>query len=148
MFKILDGVLNQFENPFDLGTVLESLINITTGKVATKEIENSLTQIPGKGIIILDDYLTERLVEGEKRLSFWDPQKKTAVLTFANMKRRYHLTNKRNFLLTQKCSFNDCLLFNNSMRSIYELLLNMNLQLYHQHSLMQMDLWEKLLNRI
>ena len=44
--KILDGVLNQFENPFDLSTVPESLINITTGKVATKEIENSFTQIP------------------------------------------------------------------------------------------------------
>ena len=105
MVKILDGVLNQFENPFDLSTVPESLINITTGKVATKEIENSLTQIPGKGTTILDDYLTERLVEGEKKLSFWDPQKKTTVLTFSNMKKTLSFDKQKKLLVYPEVLF-------------------------------------------
>ena len=49
VLKILDGCIKHFENPFDLDNVLASLVNITTGKVAPKEIENSLTQIPGNG---------------------------------------------------------------------------------------------------
>ena len=49
VLKVLDGCINHFENPFDLDNVPASLVNITTGKVAPKEIENSLTQIPGSG---------------------------------------------------------------------------------------------------
>ena len=36
---------------------------------------------------ILEKFLTERLVEDKKELSFWDAQKKTTILTFANMKK-------------------------------------------------------------
>ena len=49
VLKILDGCINRFENPFDLDNVPASLVNIRTGKVAPKEIENSLTQIPSSG---------------------------------------------------------------------------------------------------
>ena len=49
VLKVLDGCINYFENPFDLDNVPASLVNIKTGKVAPKEIENSLTQIPGSG---------------------------------------------------------------------------------------------------
>ena len=45
----LDGCIKHFENPFDLDNVPASLVNITTGKVAPKEIENSLTQTTGSG---------------------------------------------------------------------------------------------------
>ena len=87
VLKVLDGCLNQFENPFDLESVPTGLVNITTGKVAPKETEASLTQIPDKGKTILEKFLTERLVEDQKELSFWDAQKKTEILTFANMKK-------------------------------------------------------------
>lgn len=103
--KILDGVLNQYENPFDLNSVPGGLINITTGKVATKEIEASLTQIPGKGLSILEDFLTERLVEEKKELSFWDPQKKTATLTFANMKKALSFDKQKKLLLDPEVLF-------------------------------------------
>ena len=49
VLKVLDGCINHFEDPFDLDNVPASLVNLTTGKVAPKEIENSLTQIPGSG---------------------------------------------------------------------------------------------------
>ena len=47
VLKILDGCIKHFENRFDLDNVHTSIVNITTGKVAPKEIENSLTQITG-----------------------------------------------------------------------------------------------------
>ena len=47
VLKILVGCIKHFENPFDLDNVPASLVNITTGKVAPKEIENSVTQITG-----------------------------------------------------------------------------------------------------
>ena len=49
VLKALDGCISHFENPFDLDNIPAYLVNITTGKVAPKEIENSLTQIPGSG---------------------------------------------------------------------------------------------------
>ena len=49
VLEILDGCIKHFENPFDLDNVPASLVNITTGKVAPKEIENSLTQTTGSG---------------------------------------------------------------------------------------------------
>ena len=49
LLMILDGCIKHFENPFDLDNVPASLVNITTGKVAPKEIENSLTRITGSG---------------------------------------------------------------------------------------------------
>ena len=101
VLKVLDGCLNQFENPFDL----ESLVNITTGKVAPKEIEASLTQIPDKGKTILENFLTERLVEDQKELSFWDAQKKTAILTFANMKKALPFDKEKKLLVDPEVLF-------------------------------------------
>ena len=105
VLKVLDGCLNQFENPFDLESVPTGLVNITTGKVAPKEIEASLTQIPDKGKTILEKFLTERLVEDQKELSFWDAQKKTAILTFANMKKALPFDKEKKLLVDPEVLF-------------------------------------------
>ncbi len=41
--KIIDALVGQYQNLFDLETVPTSLINIVTGHVATQEVEKSLT---------------------------------------------------------------------------------------------------------
>ena len=105
VLKVLDGCLNQFENPFDLESVPTGLVNITTGKVAPKKIEASLTQIPNKGKTILEKFLTERLVEDQKELSFWDAQKKTAILTFANMKKALPFDKEKKLLVDPEVLF-------------------------------------------
>ena len=105
VLKVLDGCLNQFENPFDLESVPTGLINITTGKVAPKEVEASLTQIPDKGKTILEKFLTERLVEDQKELSFWDAQKKTSILTFANMKKALPFDKEKKLLVDPEVLF-------------------------------------------
>ena len=39
--KIIDALVGQYQNPFDLETVPTSVINIVTGQVATQEVEES-----------------------------------------------------------------------------------------------------------
>ena len=117
VLKVLDGCLNQFENPFDLESVPTGLANITTGKVAPKEIEASLTQIPDKGKMILEKFLTERLVEDQKELSFWNAQKKTAILTFANMKKALPFDKEKKLLVDPEVLFR-CLFAISQQRDI------------------------------
>jgi hypothetical protein len=47
--KIDDALVDQYQNPFDLDTVLISLINIVTGQVASQEVEKSLTKLQETG---------------------------------------------------------------------------------------------------
>jgi len=62
-----------------------SLINITTGQVASKAIEISMCKIPHMGKEMLEKFTTERLVE--KTSSFWDPIPKMPVVTFSAMRK-------------------------------------------------------------
>jgi len=62
-----------------------SLINITTGLVASKAVEISMCKIPDMGKEMLEKFTTERLVE--KTSSFWDPIPKMPVVTFSAMKK-------------------------------------------------------------
>ena len=62
-----------------------SLINITTGLVASKAVEISMRKIPDMGKEMLEKFTTERLVE--KTSSFWDPIPKMPVVTFSAMKK-------------------------------------------------------------
>ena len=101
----MDECFNQFENPFGLGSVSAGLINITTGKVAPKEIEAALIQIPGKGKTIIEKFLKERLVEGKEESSFWDARKNTTILTFANMKKALPFDKEKKLLVDLELLF-------------------------------------------
>ena len=79
-------MLSQCQDPFNHDDVPESLVNITTGQVASEEVENFLRNISEKGKTVADRFIKERLGEKPTK-SFWNPLKKTTVLTFADMKK-------------------------------------------------------------
>lgn len=85
-------IVSQCQNPFNLDEVPESLLNITTGQMASQEVENSLKCIPEKGKAAYEDFVKER-IGTEHSKSFWDPLKKETVLTFSDMKKA--LTNDK-----------------------------------------------------
>ena len=42
-------IKEQCQNPFDLESVATSLVNITSGRVASEEVEESMKGVPQKG---------------------------------------------------------------------------------------------------
>jgi len=85
--KIIDALVGEYQNPFDLETVPTSLINIVTGQVATQEVEDSLTGMQETGKAHMKNFLEKRLVENTKSVSFWDPQPRLTIKTFADMRK-------------------------------------------------------------
>ena len=82
--KIKCYINEQCHRPFDLDDVPSDLVNITTGQVASKEVEKSMNALPEKGQKLLEKFIEDRLVE--KNTSFWAPIKKNPIVTFAAMK--------------------------------------------------------------
>ena len=68
---ITEYLLSQCQDPFNHDDVPESLVNITTGQVASEKVENSLRNIPEKGKTVADGFIKERLGEKPTK-SFWD----------------------------------------------------------------------------
>ncbi len=83
--KVVDALTTQYQNPFALDTVPSTLVNIISGQVASKEIEDGLTTMKDAGKLKMTEFVKKRLVEGSK--SFWDPQSRTTVKTFADMRK-------------------------------------------------------------
>jgi hypothetical protein len=83
--RIKGFISEQCQNPFDLDSVPTKLVNITTGQVATEDVEKSLTEGPEKGKSMMERFTKERMVE--KSTGFWEPIKKTPLATFASMKK-------------------------------------------------------------
>jgi hypothetical protein len=78
--------VSERQNPFEVASVPKELINIVTGKVANSEIEKALTTLESNGQQKLKSFMESRLVDGIKTKSFWDPQTRGTVATFADMK--------------------------------------------------------------
>ncbi|KAL8601861.1 hypothetical protein ACOMHN_020596 [Nucella lapillus] len=85
--KIIDALVGQYQNPFDLETVPTSLINIVTGQVATQEVEESLTGLQETGKTHMKNFSEKRLVDNTKSVSFWDPQPRLTIKTFKDMRK-------------------------------------------------------------
>ncbi|KAL8573648.1 hypothetical protein ACOMHN_007201 [Nucella lapillus] len=85
--KIIDALVGQYQNPFDLETVPTSLINIVTGQVATQEVEESLTGLQETDKTHMKNFSEKRLVENTKSVSFWDPQPRLTIKTFKDMRK-------------------------------------------------------------
>lgn len=83
--RIKQFISEQCQNPFDTDVVPNSLVNIATGQVATKEVERFLTEGPEKGKLMLEQFTKTRMVE--KTASFWEPIQKTKLSTFSSMKK-------------------------------------------------------------
>lgn len=86
VMAIKDYILNHCQNPFDVDTIPKELINISTGQIATKAVQECLTSIPEKGKDVVQNYISERLIEGGTT-SFWSSIPKRTVVTFENMKK-------------------------------------------------------------
>ena len=61
-------------------------MNITTGQMASQEVEDSAKGIPCRGKVVFDDFVKERLGDDPTK-GFWEPLKKCTVSTFADMKK-------------------------------------------------------------
>ena len=46
---IMEYIKEQCQDPFDLERVVTSLVNITSGRVASEEVEESMKGVPQKG---------------------------------------------------------------------------------------------------
>ena len=83
VIKIVEYVAES-QNPFDLDTVPDELINITTGKVASREtsigLGNFLEVAQKRNITFVEN----RLVD-DRTLSFWNSDKRSKTPTLVNM---------------------------------------------------------------
>lgn len=79
--------LSQCQNPFDLDSVPAELMNISTGQVASEGVRKSLTNCLKLGKQKMNDFIQKRIVQSTKCKSFWDPDTRTKVLTFSDMRK-------------------------------------------------------------
>ena len=83
VIKIVEYVAES-QNPFDLDTVSDELVNITTGQVASREVSIGLgnfLEVAQKRNIT---FVEKRLVV-DRTLSFWDTDKRSKTPMFVNM---------------------------------------------------------------
>ena len=83
---IKEYIKEQCQDPFDLESVATSLVNITSGRVASEEVEESMKGVPQKGREMFNQFTKERFGD-EKKRNFRDPIPKTVVRTFSAMKK-------------------------------------------------------------
>ncbi|KAG0724955.1 hypothetical protein GWK47_039527 [Chionoecetes opilio] len=69
---IKEYIKEQCQHPFDLESVATSLVNITSGQVASEEVEETMKGVPQKGREMFNQFTKERLGD-EKKRNFWDP---------------------------------------------------------------------------
>ena len=82
--SIKEYLYSQSQDPFYLDNVSDCLINITTGQIASQNVQVSMKGIPDKGKVGFDHFVKIRL-GNEPTKSFWEPLKKCTVSTFAEM---------------------------------------------------------------
>ena len=76
---------SQCQDPFDLDGVVDYLMNITTGQIASQDVKDSMKGIPERGKVILDDFVKEQLGD-EPTKSLWEALKHI-LSTFVDMKK-------------------------------------------------------------
>lgn len=79
-------------NPFDLETVTDELVNVTTGQVASREVSDGLGNFLEAAEKRNMTFIEKRLVV-DRTVSFWDTDTRTKTPTFANMSKS--LTSKK-----------------------------------------------------
>ncbi|KAI4804373.1 hypothetical protein KUCAC02_026003 [Chaenocephalus aceratus] len=78
--KIMEAV-EQKQNPFDLDSIPEELINIASGQVASEKVAKELSSFLQDGAEQNAIFIEERLAK-----SFWDPEERKQCATFKDMK--------------------------------------------------------------
>ena len=101
--KITTLLSTSMKNPLQVTEDEESsLLNIVTGQVPPKEIENQLLNAQTTGINYMDDFVNERLIKKNK--GFFDTLSKIQLKTFADLKKPFKGTTKITRLIQLKLS--------------------------------------------
>jgi hypothetical protein len=103
--SIKDFIQNQCQNPFDSDNIPSTLVNITTGQVATPEVAKSMKAVPERGQKAADEFFAERINGGSSHDSFWDPLPRCSVLTFSSMKKALSFDKDRKFIIDTEILF-------------------------------------------
>ncbi|KAG1697215.1 hypothetical protein GQR58_006054 [Nymphon striatum] len=102
--NIKEFIQSQCQNPFDLENIPSTLMNITTGQVATPEVEKSLIGATEKGQKATDEFFAEQIDEGSSG-SFWDPLPRCPVVTFSSMKKALSYDKDRKLIIDTEILF-------------------------------------------
>jgi len=94
--KITEFVSNA-QNPFDLCTVPDELVNIATGQVASQEVSNGLGHFLTDAQKCNKSFIEKRLL-ADQTDSFWETDSRAKTPTFADMSKPMK-TNKRDKLM-------------------------------------------------
>ena len=102
--SIKENLFSQCQDPFDLDSVSDCLINITTGQIASQEVQDSMKGIPDKGKVVFDHFVKKRLGnEATKR--FWELLKKYTVSILADMKKALSNDKDRKLIIEREILF-------------------------------------------
>ena len=92
------------QDPFDLDDVPDHLMNITTGQIASREVEDSMKGIPERGKVIFDDFVKQRLGD-EPTKGFWEPMQKCTMSTFSDRKKALPNDKDRKLIIESEVLF-------------------------------------------
>ena len=94
----------QCQDPFDLDDVPNHLMNITTGQIALREVENSMKGVPDRGKVVFDDFVEQQHGD-ESTKGFREPIKKCTLSTFADMKKALPNNKDRKLIIDSEVLF-------------------------------------------
>ncbi len=83
--KIMEAVEKR-QNPFDLDSIPEELINIASGQVASEKFAKDLSSFLQDGAKQNAIFIEQRLAKSKRTKSFWEPEKRNQCATFKDMK--------------------------------------------------------------
>ena len=78
--------VEQKQNPFDLDSIPEELINIASGQVASEKVAKELLSVLQDGAEQSAIFIEQRLAKSKHSQSFWYPEKRKQCATFKDMK--------------------------------------------------------------
>ncbi|KAG1692590.1 Ankyrin-1 [Nymphon striatum] len=102
--NIKEFIQSQCQNPFDLDNIPSTLVNITTGQVATPEVEKSLIGATEKCQKATDELFAER-IDKRSSGSFWDPLPRCPVVTFSSKKKALSYDKDRKLIIDTEILF-------------------------------------------
>ena len=79
-------------------------MNITTGQIASREVEDSMKGIPERGKMIFDDFVKQRLGD-EPTKGFWEPMQKCTMSTCSDRKKALPNDKDRKLIIESEVLF-------------------------------------------
>jgi len=106
--RIQEYLSMQCQDPFNVAEVQAVLLNITTGKIASAQVEEALRDILEEENTALERFIMERLDEGWSK-SFWDIMPWLSVMTFSSMRKGLSNDKSRKVIIDTEVLFHHLL---------------------------------------